>query len=385
MKKPISVAAILWLVLALAACGSDGKGKADVAGDLPHGADTPGNEPDSRVAPNSPAFTYNGDVCKIGPAPLSAVTSKVDAGIPLMDAFAARLIEEGYDVYRGPENPVEPPPAGDVTPGTADVQTRDVSVPTDVFYGPPDTLADILPDLSDEPGWEGGQYLVARTPLSDLIFLLESGTIGVVSWCPAHSLGQIRRLDFTLADAVRLFGDVAAYDYANETERWTLPVAYYTAVEGTYQRSYMNGSLAIGDPHDGQLSISGKPVMAGFVLYGHADAPSQAGDEVGMDLLQVGPKVLAENESDTVTGQVVRLWDFSSLAGEGELPVIVDAFVSDTTTDWLVGVYYIFADAVFPDTAHGSFVLTLQGAPPGKLMVSKDISTLLIPPLAPLF
>jgi hypothetical protein len=33
----------------------------------------------------------------------------------------------------------------------------------------------------------------------------------------------------------------------------------------------------------------------------------------------------------------------------------------------------------------GSFVLNLQGSPPGKLMVSKDVSEMVLPPLAPLF
>ncbi len=379
----------LWLL----ACGSSGNGNGDVdsSGEVPDlgfAEDGAQIKPDTNQPRNSPAFTYNGEVCKIGPAPQSAVTGKVEAGTDRLDAFAQRLKDEGYEVFRGPEQTVVADPViGDAVTEPPDIVTRETPSPEDVT-----AVADvswpeeeIIEDVVESPVWDGGEYLIARTPLSDLIFVLADGTIGVVSWCPAHSLGQVRRLDYTLADAIRMFGDIAAYDYATETEKWTMPVAYYTGKAGSYQRSYMNDSLTIDERHDGQVSITGKPIMAGFALFGHADAPSQVGDVVGVDLLQVGQKVLAENDTVTVTGQVVRLWDFTPLAGEGEIPVVVDAFISDESINWQVGVYRLFADVVFPDSVSGSFVLNLQGAPPGKLVVSKDVADMVLPPLAPLF
>ncbi|MBT3193098.1 MAG: hypothetical protein HN341_11140, partial [Verrucomicrobia bacterium] len=328
MKRiPLIICAVS-LGLWLAACGSSSNGKSDAdsssdASDLRYAPDGAQIKPDTNQPRNSPAFTYNGEVCKIGPVPQSGVTGKVEAGADRLDAFAQRLKDEGYDVYRGPEQTVIAEPViGDVVTEPPDIMTRESMGMPDVSWYDEYTFEEIVEEIVETPVWDGGEYLIARTPLSDLIFVLADGTIGVVSWCPAHSLGQIRRLDYTLADAIRMFGDIAAYDYATETEKWTMPVAYYTGKAGSYQRSYMNDSLTIDERHDGQVSITGKPIMAGFALFGHADAPSQVGDVVGVDLLQVGQKVLAENDTVTVTGQVVRLWDFTPLAGEGEIPVI---------------------------------------------------------------
>ncbi len=393
MRRIMSFIWAASLSLLLVGCGSSGGGNSDVdsrseALDLGIGPDGARIKPDAKTPPNSPAFTYNGEVCKIGPAPRSAVTGKVEAGTDRLDAFAQRLKDEGYDVFRGPEQLVIADGVlGDTISEPPDVVTRESFAPEDVYMMPDISwpVEEIVEEVVEAPVWTGGEYLIARTPLSDLIFVLADGTIGVVSWCPANSLGQMRRLDYTLADAIRLFGDVAAYDYATETDKWTMPVAYYTGSAGSYQRSYMNESLTIDERHDGQVSITGKPLMAGFALYGHADSPSQVGDVVGMDLLQVGQKVLAENDTVTVTGQVVRLWDFSPLAGEGEISVVVDAFVSDESINWEVGVYRFFADVVFPESVSGSFILNLQGSPPGKLVVSKDIDSMVLPPLAPLF
>ncbi len=392
MKRITVMLCVACLGLWLASCGSSNNGSdVDVDSrventDLGFAEDGARIKPDSNQPRNATAFSYNGDVCKIGPAPQSAVTGKVEAGADRLDAFAQRLKDEGYDVYRGPEQAeIADPVIGDAISEPPDIMTRETMIDmagmADVVW----PLEEIVEEIVETPLWSGGEYLIARTPLSDLIFVLADGTIGVVSWCPAHSLGQIRRLDYALADAVRLFGEIAAYDYATETEKWTMPVAYYTAKAGSYQRSYMNDSLTIADRHEGQVSITGKPIMAGFALFGHADAPSQNGDVVGMDLLQVGQKVLAENDTVTLTGQVVQLWDFTAMAGEGEIVVVVDAFVSDAHINGLVGVYRIFADAVFPDSINGSLVLNLQGSPPGKLVVSKDIVDIVLPPLAPLF
>lgn len=343
----------------------------------------------------SPAFSYNGEICKIGPTPQSAVTGKLEVSNEMLDFFAARLEEEGFEIYRGPEEPIDPSSGEleDVVSPVADIGARDVSYwdtgapdPSDLTTT--DGFVSDLPGLEDvieEPVWTGGQYVIARTPLSDLIYVLESGVIGVASWCPAHSLGQIRRLDYTLADAIRIWGQSAGYDYTKETKGWAMPVSYYTTVAGTYQRSYMNDSLDMNEPHSGQLSISGLPLMTGFALYGHADSPSQVGDVVGVDMLQIGQTVIAENDTVTVSGQVVRLWDITQLAGEGENPIIVDPFVSDASINWQVGVYYFFADAIFPESVHGSFVLNLQGSPPGKLLLSKTTDGLVVPPTAPLF
>lgn len=392
MKKITLVLSLAVLGMLLAACGSKSNGSAadvdssDGKVDLRYALDGARIKPETKQPDNSPAFTYNGEVCKIGPVPQSAVIGKVEAGKDRLDAFAQRLVEEGYDVYRGPEQTViADPVVGDAISEQPDIKTREVPGDAGVVVDVVWPMEEVVEDIVEAPVWTGGEYLIARTPLSDLIFVLADGTLGVVSWCPANSLGQMRRLDYALGDAVRMFGDIAAYDYATETDKWIMPVAYYTATAGTYQRSYMNESLSIDERHDGQVSISGNPIMAGFVLYGHADTPSQVGDVVGVDLLQVGQKVLAENDTVTVTGQVVRLWDFTPLAGDGEIPVIVDAFVSDESINWQVGVYRFFADVVFPASISGSFVLNLQGSPPGKLVVSKAIDGMLLPPLAPLF
>jgi hypothetical protein len=367
---------LLVSALLLAACSSKGDSQEDSAdGDAGLRGEDVLDLTEREDVPSKPKsdFTYNSDKCKtIGP-PLSAVTSHVEATIEQMDLFAARLSAEGFDVFRGPADPV--PPEG----GNGDV----------VVPGGSDSSGDSVPaeDVKEAPVWSGGEYLVARTSLSDMIFLLQDGTIGVASWCPAHSLGQIRRLDYSLADAVAIWAspEVANLDYQQESAVWTRPSAYYTLVEGGYQRTYMNPSLDLNESHDGQLSISGKPLMVAFALYGHADAPSTVGDIVGMELLKIGSKTVAEKDTVTVTAQVVRLWEATPYVGDGENPIVVDAYVMDATIEWNCGVYDLFADAVFPDTVHGSFVLNLQGAPPGKLIVSKPIDSLLVPPTPPLF
>ena len=378
-------------------CGSDDKKKAgDVSGETdglnsPDGSqDGAGGETRSQVPVS---FSNNVDLCKITDTPLSAVTSQVDVTPELLQAFAARLQEEGYDVFAGPEVPVvaDPVVTSDVVTGL-DIRDRETFVSFDVQEETVGNdvdlpLPDAVPDVDVPPVWTGGPYVIARTPLADMIYVTSEGTMGVVSWCPAQTLGQIRRLDYALADAFRLWGDVAVFDYTAETEGWTRPMAYYTKVEGTFQRSYMSDSLEADDPHEGVISISGKPVMAAIALYGHADVPSQAGDLVGMDMLQVGQKVIAEADVDISTGQASFMWNITPLAGEGELPVVIDAAVRDPGLEWEVGVYSIFADAVFPESVHGSFVMNLQGAPPGKLLRSKPLVDLVVqlPPFEPLF
>jgi len=349
---------------------------------LPDGA-----EADGKQRNQSPAFTYNGEVCKVSKTARSAVTVQVEiGGIDTLDQYAALLKAEGFEVMRGPEQPVVNPEVGEDVVSIPDTNTRE-------SFAEPDELADVAQpevvpaevvepkDVPLEPVWTGGEYVIALTGLNDVIFLVEDGTLGVASWCPIKSLGQVRRLDYTLVDAVRIFGDLAMYDFIKETDGWARPVSYYSHEEGVYQRSYMSESLDIDEGHSGQLSISGNPTMAGFALYGHADSPSQVGDVVGVDLLQVGQTKVAENDTVTVSAQVVRLWDISSLIGEGENPVIVDPFVQDASINWQVGRYYFFADVVFPDNIHGSLVMNLQGAPPGKLLISKSVESLAVPPV----
>jgi hypothetical protein len=379
-------------------CSSDDKKKAtDVAGET-DGINAPDGSQDWTGADTHNqvpvSFSNNVDLCKITETPLSAVTSQVDVTPELLQAFASRLQEEGYDVFAGPEVPVvaDPVVTSDIGAGL-DLRDRETVSPPDVqddgvgddAVNPP--WPDVAPDLDVPPVWTGGPYVIARTPLADMIYVTSEGVLGVVSWCPVQTLGQIRRLDYALADAFRLWGDVAVFDYTAETEGWTRPMAYYTKVEGTFQRSYMSDSLEADDPHEGVISISGKPVMAAIALYGHADVPSQAGDLVGMDMLQVGQKVIAEADVDISTGQASFMWNITPFAGEGELPVVIDAAVRDPGLEWEVGLYSIFADAVFPESVHGSFVMNLQGAPPGKLLRSKLLADLLVhlPPFEPLF
>jgi len=383
---------IFCLVLAVSAAVhcSKSKKKSDVGPATGEGVYSdgyrPGDDDTDDGRPRSPAFRFNGDICKIHGSPRSAVTSKVEVTPELLDALAVRLEEEGYQVYRWPDSTMAADGApGDVTEQVADLVTRE-SVgywedgSEDAPLVPP--VDDVVsgPDLPPSPQWTGGEYLVASTQLSDLLFVVESGTIGVASWCPAHSLGQIRRLDYALADALGFWAELVGLDYASETDIWSQPVAYHTTVGSSYQRSYMNESLDMNEPHGGQLSVSGKPVMAGFVLYGHADAPSAVGDVVGVDLLQLNQAVIAENDTVTVTGQVVRLWDLTPFAGEGENVIMVDPSISDASINWQVGVYHFFAETIFPETLKGSLVLNLQGSPPGKLLVSREISILEIPP-----
>jgi len=312
------------------------------------------------------------------------VTTKVGASVETLDQYAALLKDKGYEVVRGPVQaplPVDEDPAGDVSmPSDIPAGSEDVANMPDIVFP-----EDLVEDTGSGSAWAGGEYLVALTPLSDLIFVSEDGVMGVASWCAAHNLGQIRRLDYTLADAVNMWAELNGWDFAAETKKWVDPVAYYTTVAGTYQRSYANDSLDLNESHAGQLSLGGQPTMAGFALYGHADAPSSVGDVVGMDLLQVNQSVIAENDTVTATAQVVRLWDIGDFVGEGENSVVVDPFVQDASINFVVGVYTLFADAVFPDKVSGSLVLTLQGAPPGELVVSKGIDSLMLPPTAPLF
>jgi len=400
-NNPLLLVAAAVVLLSSPGCKSTGNGGPDAGKDGYRGeSGMPEAGGDARL--QSP-FSYNGEMCESLGLPLSAVTSHVDVTMELLDLYAERLQAEGFEVFRGPEKPDLPEPEAfpDVISQPADVRIRDVMYNGDYHYHPDihgdadvhgeDSLAQPdrveQPDVATEPEWTGGEYLIARTQLSDLVFVLETGTIGAASWCPAHSLGQIRRLDYALAEAVRLWADtnVASYDYVKETDVWSLPNAYYTAVEANFQRTYMNESLDSKEAHTGKLSVSGKPVMTAFGIYGHADAPSAVGDRVGMDLLQIGQAVVEENYSDTLTGQVVQMWNITNFVGEGENSILVDGFVSDAGLDWQVGVYHFFAEVIFPETVHGSFVMHLQGAPPGKLLSSKPIETLVLPPLAPLF
>ncbi|MBM4354913.1 MAG: hypothetical protein FJ109_14185 [Deltaproteobacteria bacterium] len=375
------------LSLPLVCCGGEDSKKKDGTGDADGYVEDnngTGDGTGSRTPP--PAFRYNSEKCKLFGPPRSAVTTKVGVSVEMLDQYAALLKDKGYEVVRGPvEGPPpvdEEPSAGDVSsPGDIPAGNGDVSVRMPDIVFP----EDMVEDTWTGTGWTGGEYVVALTPLSDLIFVSEEGVLGVASWCAASNLGQIRRLDYTLADAVSMWAGLAGWDFAAETKKWIRPVAYYTAVAGTYQRSYANDSLDLNESHPGQLSLGGQPSMAGIALYGHADSPSPVGDVVGVDLLQVNQTVIAENDTVTATAQVVRLWDIGDFVGEGENSVVVDPFVQDASINFVVGMYVLFADAVFPDKVSGSLVLTLQGAPPGELFVSKGIESLSLPPTSPLF
>jgi len=329
----------------------------------------------------SRGFRYNPAVCSANGAPASAAVTGVEATVELLDQFAALLEEEGFKVYRGPEPEPEPEPAepGSDVPGPADA-----GIPFEVMEEPDVVSTEVeVPDEITEPGgWQGGQYVVALTPSGDVLFAAENGILGVASWCPAENLGQVRRLDYGLADAVILWSSLVGWDYVAETKNWVFPDAIYTQAAGGYHRTYMNQSLSLPETHAGQLSVSGLPEMAGFGLFGHADAPSPQGDQVGVELLQVGLTVLVESYTEIVHEQATLVWDATPHVGEGDNPVTVDLMLASEKWESLeTGFYTFFADAVFPANLNGSLVLSLQGAPPGKLLVSKDIDELEMPPI----
>jgi len=375
---------VLLALLLLPACGDGGGGsdKDGKNGDDGRPADG-SSKNDLGPGNTTPSFRYNSEKCKLAGPPRSAVTTKVGGAQEMLDQYASLLEQEGYQVFRGPQEPAEQPDS---------ISEADVAVPSDrpAEWGDSAAVQD-APQPQDleaadvTEGWTGGEYVVALTPLSDLIFLTEEGTLGVASWCPANNLGQIRRLDYTLADAIHIWAELNGWDYAAETKKWVDPAAYYTTVAGSYQRSYVSESLDLNESHAGQLSVGGKIDMAAVALYGHADSPSNVGDVVGMDLLQIGQSIVAENDTVIASAQVVRLWDISDLVSVGENPITVDPFVQDASINFVVGIYRLFADAVFLDGDTGSVVLALQGAPPGKLVVSKGVDVLALPPTSPLF
>ena len=356
--------------------GRDGLGRAEVvAGDTDAEVDGSGDA----QGYVSRGFRYNPEMCGTAGAPASAAVAGVEVTVELLDQFAALLEAEGFTVYRGPEpepDPVEP--AGDVS-GPPDAG----AVPEVIEL--PDALAAEVeaPEEVVEPsGWQGGEYVVALTPSGDVMFAAENGLLGVASWCPADTLGQVRRLDYGLADAVGLWSTLAGWDYVAETKEWVFPSAFYTKAAGSYQRTYMNQSLSLPETHSGQLSVSGLPSMAGFALFGHADFPSPQGDQVGVELLQVGQAVLVETYTEIVHEQATLVWDATPHVGEGDNPVTVDLMLASEKWESLeTGFYTFFADAVFPANLNGSLVLSLQGAPPGKLLVSKSIDGLEMPPV----
>lgn len=214
---------------------------------------------------------------------------------------------------------------------------------------------------------------------SDAVFLMASGELLVASACPLDRLGQVRRLDYALAAAARILTAVDhPGDWKLETQRWTRPDAFYGNPAGTYVRHYLGDATDLQKPLQGAISLAATPLGLAFGIYGHADAPSKVGDVVRMNLLTVAGKKLATGETWPVHDVAALVWDLADAVAAGELPFTADLLVADASVEWNVGMYRSFFEALFAKPGAGMGV-SLQGALPGTLRVSRDVKELDLP------
>lgn len=286
-------------------------------------------------------------------------------------------VPDGGDSVTAPEDTASPAPDGT---SSGDGETDSGEVPIDAGI-----IADITPDTgSGEPVWPGedvwGEYVVMVSPLGDVTYLLSNGDMVVASACPMESLGQVRRLDFALANAIQVLSKVQGTDYAEETRRWAMPTAYYSDRAGTYWREYFNESLDLNKVQSGVLSCSTTPNAAAFGVYGHADTPSIVGDVIGVESLVVGGVTIAEDQKQTSNGEVALVWNLMPHIGAGEVAWSVDMLVSDASVGFNVGKYYPFIDALFPSDKQAALIVNIQGTLPGPNRTSRAIAELTLPP-----
>lgn len=321
---------------------------------------------------------------------LSAVRASTGAKDPAtLSGFAAALRDAGYSAFFHPG-------AGPDAGGGADASAFPADAAADGAGEPPDgpdavagddaaPEADASPthdaavDAGPKPVGEPRVYTAGLDLRSDAVFLLASGDLLVASACPLDRLGQVRRLDFALAAAARLLTAVDhPGDWKQETERWTRPEAFYGAKAGTYWRQYLGDATDLQKPLQGTISLAAAPVGLAFGIYGHADAPSKVGDIVRMNDLTVAGKKLAVGETWPVHDVAALVWDLAAAVAAGELPFTADLLVADASVEWNVGVYRGFFEALFANGTAGLGV-SMQGALPGVLRVSRAVSELDLP------
>ncbi|MSP92581.1 MAG: hypothetical protein EXR79_12400 [Myxococcales bacterium] len=224
--------------------------------------------------------------------------------------------------------------------------------------------------LGDQP-WVAGS-----DTLHDTVFAFANGTLVAASRCPLDRLGQVRRLDLALAQAVQVWAQVASADWKVAAARWSLPTAIYGEHPGAYQRRYLPDTADLNKAQQGTLSLSAA-APAVFALYGQTDAPSAAGDVITLDALEIGTTKVAGPAKHAVQGPVALAWSLGTLPA-GESSWAVKLLVADAGLEWKVGSYRGFVDALLPN-GKGALAWTVQGALPGPARVERDVAELGLP------
>jgi hypothetical protein len=234
-------------------------------------------------------------------------------------------------------------------------------------------------DVGTTAAVDNRPYVIALDQRNDAVVLMNTGDLYVASACALDRLGQMRRLDFGLADAARLLTALDhPGDWQLETERWARPATIYTEAAGQYWRQYLDDAASLQKPVQGSLSLTGAPLGLAMGMYGHADTPSAVGDVVRLNSLKVAGKVLASGETWPVSQLASLVWDLAAVMAAGELPFRADLLVADASVEWHVGVYHVFFEALFGNGGQGLGV-TMQGSLPGALRVSHALSELDLP------
>lgn len=222
-------------------------------------------------------------------------------------------------------------------------------------------------------------FVIATDPRQDAVILMENGDLFVASACPLDRLGQARRLDFGLAQAVQTLTKIDhPGEWKLETQRWARPDAFYTATAGLYWRQYVHDAVDLQKPLQGTISLASAPLGLALGVYGHVDLPSAVGDVVRMNSLTVAGKKLASGETWPIGGLASLVWDLAKAMAAGELPFRAELLVADASVEWNVGIYHVFFEALFGKGEQGLGVST-QGALPGQLRVSKPIAEAKLP------
>lgn len=260
--------------------------------------------------------------------------------------------------------------ASDASAGdSASVDTADASTPVEGGSDPTPVDA------------ETRVFVIATDPRQDAVILMENGDLFVASACPLDRLGQARRLDFGLAQAVQTLTKIDhPGEWKLETQRWARPDAFYTATAGLYWRQYVHDAVDLQKPLQGTISLASAPLGLALGVYGHVDLPSAVGDVVRMNSLTVAGKKLASGETWPIGGLASLVWDLAKAMAAGELPFRAELLVADASVEWNVGIYHVFFEALFGKGDQGLGVST-QGALPGQLRVSKPIAEAKLPAL----
>lgn len=229
-------------------------------------------------------------------------------------------------------------------------------------------------------GEKFGKYIFYKNNFQDCVYIFESGRVAVASFCEIEDIGQIRRLDFALLESSKIIAVVkSGISYEEKAIIWTEPLIYFSPNEGIYQRFYFNSSLNLNDPHEGTLILPSKVLDSAFNIYGHTDEPSLKGDIVGIELLKINGVLITKDDRTTGKNEVMRAWEIKDYLHGGSNGISVDLIITDASSDLNVGKYWVFIDAVIPPQIKGVMTFTIDGAPPGKSLISSQITKINLP------